>query len=331
MTTTDKSRPKIVVTDGFTTNPGDLSWDALATLGDLTVYDRTTPDLMLERVADAEIVLTNRGAFPAGLLCSLPKLRYIGMLATGFNAIDTVEASRLGITVTNVPAYSTDSVAQMTFALLLAITQRVEHFTDMNRDGEWSRNPDYAYGSIPLIELAGKTFGVVGLGHTGMATARIAMAFGMNVVATTSKTASQLPSGIEPVALDDVFRLSDVVSLHCPLNDSTRNLVDARRISLMKPSAILINTSRGAVVDEHALADALTHRTIYAAGVDVLSVEPPSGDNPLLSAPNCFVTPHIAWATVEARRRLMVQVVENVRCFLDGNPVNVVNRPTSPR
>lgn len=315
---------KIVVLDGYAANPGDLSWEELATLGSLTVYDRTSPEELAQRAADADIVLTNKVAFDADTLRSLPNLKYIGVLATGYNVVDVETAHSLGIAVTNIPAYSTDSVAQMVFAHILNITGRVGYYALENRLGRWSDNPDFCYWDTPLIELAGKTIGIIGLGNTGSATARIALAFGMKVKAFTGKRQSDLPEGIEKAALDDIFAEADVVSLHCPLTEDTRHLVNAGRLRSMKPSAILINTGRGPLVDEQALADALNEGVIYAAGVDVLSSEPPKNDNPLLSAKHCYITPHIAWATKEARTRLMQIAVGNVAAFIAGNPVNLV-------
>lgn len=315
---------KIVVLDGYAANPGDLSWEELEKLGSLTVYDRTAPDEVAQRAADADIVLTNKVAFNADTLRSLPNLKYIGVLATGYNIIDVETARNLGIAVTNIPTYSTDSVAQMVFAHILNITGRVGYYALENRLGRWSDNPDFCYWDTRLTELAGKTIGIVGLGNTGSATARIALAFGMKVKAFTSKQQSELPEGMEKASLDEIFAESDIVSLHCPLTEDTRNIVNADSLRCMKPTAILINTGRGPLVDEQALADALNSGVIYAAGVDVLSTEPPKNDNPLLSAHNCYVTPHIAWATREARERLMQIAVGNVAAFISGNPVNLV-------
>lgn len=305
-------------------NPGDLSWDELNKLGDVTVYDRTSPSELMERAKDADVLLTNKVVLDAHTLRALPKLKYVGVLATGYNVVDVKAAKELGIVVTNIPAYSTDSVAQMVFAHLLNITQRVEHYTEENRKGRWTDNPDFCYWDTPLTELAGKTIGIIGLGHTGSATARIARAFGMKVKAFTSKDESSLPEGVEKASLDDIFTTADVVSLHCPLTDSTKELVNADRLKQMKPTAILINTGRGPLVNEQELADALNNSTIYAAGIDVLSSEPPKPDNPLLNAKNCFITPHVAWATKEARERLMDIAVSNLHSFLSGKPVNIV-------
>ena len=315
---------KIVVLDGYATNPGDLSWEEMENLGDLTVYDRTSPSELMERAKDADIVLTNKVVLNSDTIKSLPKLKYIGVLATGYNVVDVKVANNQGIIVTNIPAYSTESVAQMVFAHILNITQRVGHYAEENRKGRWTLNPDFCYWDTPLTELSGKTIGIVGLGNTGSATARIAQAFGMKVMTFTRKERSQLPFGIEKVSLDELFSTSDIVSLHCPLTDTTKEMVNRDRLRQMKPTAILINTGRGPLVNEQDLADALNNGVIYAAGVDVLSSEPPKEDNPLLTARNCFITPHIAWATKESRIRLMDIATSNVAAFLAGTPKNTV-------
>lgn len=314
----------IKVLDGYGLNPGDLSWEGFEQLGEVTVYDRTAPEEVVTRAAGADILLTNKTIVTAEMMCALPALKYIGVLATGYNVVDIAAAKATGIVVTNIPAYSTASVAQTAFAHLLAITQHVEHYTAENRAGRWSNCPDFCYWDYPLTELAGKRIGIVGFGNTGQATARIAAAFGMDVQVYTSKSADALPAGMTKISLDDLFRTCDVVSLHCPLTEDTRHLVNASRLRQMKPSAILINTGRGPLVNEQDLADALNAGTIYAAGVDVLSTEPPRADNPLLTARNCFITPHIAWATREARVRLMDMAVENLRSFIAGKVVNNV-------
>lgn len=317
---------KIIVLDGYGLNPGDLSWAELEKLGEVTVYDRTSPKDLLSRAKEAEILLTNKTVIDCESISQLPELKYIGVLATGYNVVDIEAARSRGITVTNIPAYSTDSVAQMVFALLLAITNEVEHYTSDNRAGRWSRNADFCYWDSHLIELAGKTFGIVGLGHIGSKVARIASAFGMNVIAFTSKKQEELPAGImKAESLESLLRESDVVSLHCPLTETTRQMINSTTLSEMKSSAILINTGRGQLVDENALADALNKGMLRGAGVDVLSCEPPESDNPLLYARNCYVTPHIGWATVEARQRLMNIAVKNVADFINGIPSNVVN------
>jgi len=317
---------KICILDGYSLNPGDLDWSPVERLGDVTLFDRTPADKIVERAADADIVLTNKVPFSADTLRQLPRLRFICVLATGYNIIDTEAAARQGVVVANIPAYSTMSVAQMAFAHILNITNHVASYAREVADGKWTNCPDFCFWDSALTELAGKTMGIVGLGNTGMATAHIAVAMGMKVVAMTSKSADTLPEGITPAPLDDVLASADVVSLHCPLTSSTRHLINAEAIGKMKPSAILINTGRGPLVDEQAVADALNGGRLAAFGADVLSQEPPRGDNPLLSARNCFLTPHIAWATLEARTRLMSTATENVRQFIAGEPVaNRVN------
>lgn len=317
---------KICILDGYSLNPGDLDWSPVERLGDVTLFDRTPADKIVERAADADIVLTNKVPFSADTLRQLPRLRFICVLATGYNIIDTETAARQGVVVANIPAYSTMSVAQMAFAHILNITNHVASYAREVADGKWTNCPDFCFWDSALTELAGKTMGIVGLGNTGMATARIAVAMGMKVVALTSKSADTLPEGITPAPLDDVLASADVVSLHCPLTPSTRHLINATSIAKMKPSAILINTGRGPLVDEQAVADALNNGRLAAFGADVLSQEPPRGDNPLLSARNCFLTPHIAWATLGARTRLMSIATENVRQFIAGEPVaNRVN------
>lgn len=317
---------KICILDGYSLNPGDLDWSPVERLGDVTLFDRTPADKIVERAADADIVLTNKVPFSADTLRQLPRLRFICVLATGYNIIDTEAAARQGVVVANIPAYSTMSVAQMAFAHILNITNHVASYAREVADGKWTNCPDFCFWDSALTELAGKTMGIVGLGNTGMATARIAVAMGMKVVALTSKSADTLPEGITPAPLDDVLATADIVSLHCPLTPSTRHLINAEAIGKMKPSAILINTGRGPLVDEQAVADALNGGRLAAFGADVLSQEPPRGDNPLLSARNCFLTPHIAWATLEARTRLMSTATENVRQFIAGEPVaNRVN------
>ena len=312
---------KICILDGYSLNPGDLDWSPVERLGDVTLFDRTSADKIVERAADADIVLTNKVPFSADTLRQLPRLRFICVLATGYNIIDTEAAARQGVVVANIPAYSTMSVAQMAFAHILNITNHVASYAREVAAGKWTNCPDFCFWDSALTELAGKTMGIVGLGNTGMATARIAVAMGMKVVALTSKSADTLPEGITPAPLDDVLASADVVSLHCPLTPSTRHLINAASIAKMKPSAILINTGRGPLVDEQAVADALNGGRLAAFGADVLSQEPPRGDNPLLSARNCFLTPHIAWATLEARTRLMSTATENVRQFIAGEPV----------
>ena len=315
---------KIVVLDGYTANPGDLSWDALEKLGDCSIYDRTAPEELLVRAWGAQALLTNKTVINAEVIDALPELKYIGVLATGYNVVDVDAARMRGIVVTNIPAYSTASVAQMVFAHLLNITQQVGHYVEENRGGRWSRNADFCYWNTPLMELAGKRMGIVGLGNTGMATAHIAQAFGMEVVAFTSKKTERLPQWITPCSMDELFQTSDVLSLHCPLTFDTYHLVNTHRLAQMKSTAILINIGRGSLVNEEDLAEALRERKIRAAGLDVLSQEPPKADNPLLSLDNCYISPHIAWATTEARARLMQVAVDNIRLFMDGTPINNV-------
>ena len=316
----------IVILDGYAANPGDLSWEEMKQLGNCVIYDRTSPTEVLERSRGAEILLTNKTVLNADTINALPNLRYIGVLATGFNIVDTEAAKARGVIVTNIPAYSTDSVAQMVFAHLLNICQQVQHHSEEVRKGRWSNNPDFCFWDTPLIELRGKKMGIVGLGHTGSRTARIAIAFGMEVYAYTSKSSFQLPHEIKKMKLDELFSECDVISLHCPLTPDTREMVNASRLSLMKSTAILINTGRGPLVNEQDLADALNEGRIYAAGLDVLNQEPPHADNPLLTARNCYITPHIAWASTAARERLMQIAVENVKAYIEGKTMNVVNK-----
>lgn len=316
---------KIVVLDGYAANPGDLCWDELKALGECTVYDRTAPAEVLERSAGAEILLTNKTVITAEHIAALPGLKYIGVLATGYNIVDVAAAKEHGVIVTNIPAYSTDSVAQMVFAHILNIAQQVQHHSEEVHKGRWTDSKDFCFWDTPLLELHGKKIGIVGLGHTGYATARIAIGFGMEVYAYTSKTHFQLPPEIHKMELDELFRECDIISLHCPLTDTTREMVNAKRLRLMKPTAILINTGRGPLVNEQDLADALNNGTIFAAGVDVLSQEPPRADNPLLTAKNCYITPHIAWASTAARERLMRIMSGNIRAYQNGKPINVVN------
>lgn len=317
---------KIVVLDGYGLNPGDLSWDAVSQLGELTVYDRTSSEELIERSAGAEAILTNKTVITAEIMEALPDLKYIGVLATGYNVVNIDAAREKGIVVTNIPAYSTPSVAQMVFAHILNIAQQVQHHSEEVRKGRWTNNADFCFWDTPLIELREKKIGLVGLGHTGYNTARIAIGFGMQVTAYTSKSSLQLPPEIKKRTLDELFSECDIVSLHCPLTDETKELVNAERLRLMKPTAILINTGRGPLVNEQDLADALNAGKLYAAGLDVLSSEPPKADNPLLTARNCYITPHIAWASLEARTRLMDILVENIKAFQAGKPVNNVAR-----
>lgn len=315
----------IVILDGYTANPGDLSWGSLKELGEVTVYERTRREEIAGRAADADIVLTNKVVMDREMMALLPRLKYIGVLATGYNVVDIEAARERDIIVTNVPAYSTESVAQTVFAHLLTVTNRTEHYAQQNRLGRWAENRDFCYWDTELTELAGKTMGIVGLGHIGRRVAEIALAFGMQVKAMTSKKAEELPAGIQKAELQSLLASADVVSLHCPLTEGTRHLIHRETLRLMKPSAILINTGRGPLVDDEALAEALNEGRLRAYCADVVTEEPPKADHPLLHAPNAFITPHIAWATVEARKRLLQTAIGNVEAFVNGHPVNVVS------
>lgn len=315
---------KIVELDGYAANPDDISWEPLKALGELTVYSRTKAEDVVERAKDAEIILTNKVVFTDEVMAQLPKLKYIGVLATGYNVIDVEAAHRRGIVVTNIPAYSTESVVQMTFAQILNITNQVGHYADEVRGKRWSNNPDFCYWDTPLIELSGKTMGIVGLGHIGSRVAHVAREFGMDVFALTSKDSSQLPDGIQKTTIDGLLGVADILTLHCPLTKDNYHMINAERLEQMKPGAILINTARGALVDEATVAKALESGHLAAYGADVMDVEPPKADNPLLGQPHAFLTPHIAWATKEARTRLMNICVANVKAFIEGHPINRV-------
>ena len=315
---------KIVILDGYTANSGDLSWEPLKEIGELTVYDRTRPEETVERAKDAEIVLTNKVCLRRLEIEQLPRLRYIGVLATGYNVVDIDAASEHGIVVTNVPAYSTMSVAQMVFAHLLTVTNRTEHYAVQNREGRWASCRDFCYWDTDLTELAGKTFGIVGLGNIGSRVAEIARAFGMKVVAYTSKQESEMPLGVEKRSLTELLRESDVVSLHCPLAAGTHHLINRQTLHEMKPSAILINTGRGPLVDEQDVADALNENRLRAYCADVLGEEPPHAGHPLLRCDHAFITPHIAWATKEARMRLIDVAINNVKAFVNKHPQNTI-------
>lgn len=317
---------KIAVMDGHGVNPGDMSWKPFEEIGQITVYPRTAPEEVVAHVGDADIVLTNKTVFNADVISQLPNVKYIGVLATGYNVVDTEAAHRRGIVVTNIPAYSTDSVAQMTFAHILNITNRVGYYAAKNSDGEWSRCPDFCYWDTPLTDLSGKTIGIVGLGHIGSKVARLAQNFGMDVFAYTSKNAADLPAGINKTTLDGLLGISDIITLHCPLTPSTRELINKESIKKMRRGAILINTGRGPLVNEADVAEALQEGRLGAYGADVMCSEPPAADNPLFAQPNAYITPHIAWATVEARERLMAIAVNNLKAFVSGNPVNVVGK-----
>ena len=314
---------KIVVLDGYTLNPGDLTWGDLKALGPCEIYDRTPPDQVHHRAAEAEILLTNKTEITREHIQDFPKLKYIGILATGTNIVDLAAAAERDIPVTNVPAYGASSVAQATIALLLELTNQVGLHSQTVHDGHWARSPDWCYWERPLLELDGLTMGILGLGRIGTAVAGIASALGMNVLSWSGGSQPKVPN-VRFVDLKSLFRSSDVLSLHCPLTPDTKHVINAERLSWMKPSAFLLNTSRGQLVDENALAAALNSGNLAGAGLDVLSVEPPPASNPLLSAKNCIITPHLAWATKAARSRLMQAAIENVRAFLAGKPQNIV-------
>lgn len=317
---------KIVELDGYAANPGDLSWEGLKEFGELVVYPRTPAEKVVERATGAEIILVNKVKITEEILDQLPTLRYIGVLATGYNVVDIDAAKKRGVIVTNIPAYSTDSVAQMTFAHILTVFNRVEHYANQTREGKWSSNPDFCYWDTPLYELAGKTLGIVGMGNIGKKVARIALNFGMDVFAFTSKNAAELPAGVQKTTFDGLLAVSDVLSLHCPLTASTHHLMNHDTLLKMKKHAVvLVNTGRGPLVDESAVAEALEQGRLGAYCADVMMEEPPSADNPLLKQQNAFITPHIAWATFEARKRLMELCVSNVRAYIEGHPINVVN------
>lgn len=315
---------KIIVLDGYAANPGDFNWDGLTQLGDCTIYDRTDNEDIVDRIKDAEIILTNKTPITAETIKQSPQLKYIGVIATGYNIIDVEAAKNKGIIVTNIPAYSTNSVAQLTFAHLLNIAQRVQTHSDEVKKGRWSSNADFTFWDTPLIELYGKKMGIIGLGNTGMATARIALAFGLHVYAYTSKKQEDLPQGIEKIELEDLFKTCDIISLHCPMNSKTQGMINKESLSLMKSNTILLNTARGGLINEEDLAEALNNNRIYAAGIDVLTQEPPQADNPLIAAKNCFITPHYAWASFSARERLMEILLDNIKAYIEGSPINNV-------
>ena len=316
---------KIVILDGYSVNPGDLSWEELEECGDLTVYDRTNTEDILKRTKNADAILTNKVVISSEIINKLPNLKYIGVLATGYNVVDIEAAKKRGITVTNVPAYSTNSVVQMTFAHILNLTNRVAHYAHENRKGKWSASPDFCYWDTNLGEIAGKTLGVVGLGNIGYKVACIARDFGMDVFACTSKNSADLPDGIQKVTFNGLLGISDILTLHCPLTPQTKKMINKDTLSQMKRGALLINTGRGALVNEKDVAQALCEGQLGGYGADVMTQEPPKPDNPLLSAPNAYLTPHIAWATLEARKRLVSIASANVAAFVQGSPKNVVS------
>ncbi len=315
----------IVILDGYSINPGDLKWSALETFGNLTVYDRSAPDEVRERSANAEIVLTNKSKIPGDVIHALPQLQYIGELATGYDNVDIQAAAKRNIPVCNVPGYSTSSVAQLTWALILELTYNVNRRSEEVRNGAWTRSKDFCFGHEGLFELQEKTLGLIGLGQIGSAVAKIAMAFGMKIIAVVRNPAKYDMPGVSFTSVNECFEQADFVSLHCPLTDANRQMVNKALLERMKPAAYLINTARGALINEQDLAGALTHKRIAGAAVDVLSLEPPPADNPLLKAPNCIITPHIAWATRQARERLLYESAENIKAFLSGGLRNVVN------
>ncbi len=318
---------KIVVLDGYTLNPGDISWDALHELGEVIIYDRTSVENIPERSKDAEVILTNKTPLNAEVLSKLPSLKYVGVLATGYNIVDTAKAKHMGIVVSNVPGYGTSSVAQLTFALLLELCHHVQYHSDVVRNGKWSRSADFSFWDFPLVELSGKTMGIIGFGSIGKKVADIASAFGMNILATSRTHSDQSDrTNFEWATLPGLLEKSDVVSLHCPLVPETQGLVNKESLAKMKRSAYLLNTSRGPLIVDEDLANALNNAVIAGAGIDVLTVEPPLENNPLFKAKNCIITPHIAWATKEARERLMNMAVNNLSAFIVGRPVNVVNQ-----
>lgn len=316
---------KIVVLDGHTLNPGDLTWDSLQGLGELVLYERTSVSDIVKRAADADIILTNKVPLSAATIEALPQLKYIGVTATGYNIIDIDCAKERNITITNVPGYSTDSVVQLTFSLLLELCYRTQRHSDAAKGGKWSESADFCFWDYPLTELAGKTIGIIGLGSIGQKVADVAAAFGMQVIASSRTETDQTHrQNFRWVSRTELFKQSDVITLHCPLTPETENSINAASLALMKTTAKLINTSRGALVQAQDLADALNQDRLSGAGLDVLATEPPSADNPLLQAKNCIITPHIGWATKEARIRLLDTVVQNIQAYQQGNPVNVL-------
>ena len=318
---------KIVVLDGYALNPGDLSWDELKKLGDVVVYDRTPADKVVERAAGAEVIFTNKTPVGEDVINQLSSLKFIGVLATGYNIVNTDVAKTRGIIVANVPGYGTTSVVQLTFALLLELCHHVQRHSDTVMEGKWAKSPDWCYWDYPLVELFGKTIGIIGFGRIGQQVGDIATAFGMNIIGNSrTQTVQSQRKNFRWAGIPELLANSDVVSIHCPLFPETKGLINRESLQLMKKSSFLLNTSRGPIIVDEDLADALNNDVIAGAGIDVLSAEPPSNDNPLFKAKNCIITPHIAWATKEARVRLMQTTVNNLSAFLKGNPVNVVNK-----
>lgn len=316
---------QIVLLDGYASNPGDLTWAPLYDMGEVTIYDRTLLSQVVERAAAADVIVTNKVTLDKDILSRLPRLRLICVLATGYNTIDIHAARELGITVCNVPAYSTDSVAQMVFAHILNLTNSVAHYAAQTREGMWSQSPDFCYWDTPVHELAGKTLGIVGLGNIGAKVAAIASVLGMDVFAYTSKNATELPRYIRKTTLEGIFAVSDILTLHCPLTPATNEMINRNTLSLMKKGALLVNTGRGQLVNERDVAEALASGQLGGYGADVMCSEPPAADSPLIAQPNAFITPHIAWASVEARSRLLAATFQNIRMYLAGTPQNVVN------
>lgn len=318
---------KIVIVDGYTLNPGDLSWDELKKLGTVDIYDRSTPEELIERAKDANIILTNKAPLSKETLAQLPELQFISVTATGFNIVDIEEAAHRGIPVANVPAYGSTSVAQMTFAHMLNLTQRVAHYAEEVNENRWTECRDFCFWDYPLIELDQKTLGIIGYGSIGKQVAQIARAFGMQLIvySPSLETGTELAPGIRAESVETLLRESDIVSLHCPLTSNNEKMINAESLALMKPTSFLVNTSRGQLIDEVALCAALEDEKIAGAGIDVLSGEPPSSENPLLDTKNCFITPHIAWATTDARSRLLNITVQNIKAFLQDTPQNIVN------
>ena len=316
---------KIVILDGYTENPGDLSWSGFETLGEVTVYNRTPADKIIERIGDAEVVYTNKTPISKECIDACPNMKYIGVLATGYNVVDYKYAREKGIPVTNIPTYGTASVGQFAIALLLEICHHVAHHSDAVHAGRWERSDDWCFWDYPLIELAGKTMGIIGFGRIGQTTGKIAKAMGMNILAYDSFCSDTGRAIAEYVELDELLAQSDVIALHCPLFPETQGIINKDTIAKMKDGVIILNNSRGPLVVEQDLADALNAGKVYAAGLDVVSTEPIKGDNPLLTAKNCFITPHISWAPKESRERIMETAVKNLEAYINGSPVNVVN------
>lgn len=320
-----ENKMNAVILDGYTENPGDLNWDYLESVFNLTVYDRTPKELVIERAKNADVVIVNKVAITREILENLPKLKFVATLATGFNQIDTVALRERNIPVSNIPSYSTNAVAQTVFSFILEFTNRVGHYTTSVKEGEWSECKDFCYWNTPLNELSGKTLGIIGFGKIGRRVSEIALAFNMNVLVYTPSGKKEADERVKFTTLEEVQKNSDYITLHCPLTDATNELVDKEFINKMKDGAALINTARGAVINEKDVADALNSGKLSYFGADVLSTEPPKKDNPLLSARNTFLTPHIAWAAYETRLRLLEILNGNIRAFLEGNPINVVN------